>query len=209
MTATDTRTLLDAERGHLLDGLGRAAWSTPSLCAGWTLRDVTVHLLMPYELTLPALLAGLARARFRFDGFAATWATGDPRSPRELVEALRTTRDRAFRVPGAPAEAALSHLVCHAEDVLRPLGVEHRTPPEARRAVLHQLVTRRGAIAPGLLDGLALTATDTGWAQGTGDPVGGSSSALVTTLVSRTAALDELTGAGVGRLRERLAASAG
>ena len=188
----------------VLEGLDDAGWRTPSLCAGWSVRDLAVHLLMPYELSVPGFLALMVRSGFRFDRAADRWARSDRRSPAEVVSALRDTEHRTFEAgPGAPAEAPLSHLVIHAEDVYRPLGVPSPTDPENAGIALDQLTGRR-ALAPGLLDGLGFTATDTDWRHGTGLPVSGPATALLATLAGRTAALGELTGAGVAEVRTRL-----
>ena len=37
----------------LLDGLSPEQWATPSLCAGWTVRVLAGHLLMPVEMSIP------------------------------------------------------------------------------------------------------------------------------------------------------------
>ena len=37
----------------LLESLTPSQWNAPSLCAGWRVRDVVSHVLMPYELTTP------------------------------------------------------------------------------------------------------------------------------------------------------------
>jgi uncharacterized protein (TIGR03083 family) len=192
----------------VLEGLDDAGWRTPSLCTGWTVRDLVVHLLMPYELSVPRFLALMARSGFRFDRAADRWARTDDRSPADVVSALRDTEHRTFEAgPGAPAEAPLSHLVIHAEDVYRPLGVPSPTDPEDAGIALGQLIGRR-ALTPALLDGLAFTATDTDWRHGTGATVSGPATALLTTLAGRPAALDELTGDGVPEVRARLRAAA-
>ena len=193
----------------VLEGLDADGWRTPSLCAGWTVRDLVVHLLMPYELSVPRFLALMVRAGFRFDRAADRWARADRRPPADVVAALRDTEHRRFEAgPGAPAEAPLSHLVIHAQDVYRPLGIPSPTDPEDAAIALGQLTGRR-APAPGLLDGLAFAATDADWRHGTGLPVAGPATALLTTLAGRPAALDELTGEGVAQVRARLRAAAG
>jgi uncharacterized protein (TIGR03083 family) len=193
----------------VLEGLDAGQWRTPSLCAGWTVRDVVVHLLMPYELSVPRFLALMVRSGLRFDRAADRWARDDPRSPAQAVAALRDTGHRRFEAgPGAPAEAPLSHLVIHAQDVYRPLGVPSPTDPEDAAIALDQLTGRR-ALAPALLHGLAFAATDTGWRHGTGLPVTGPATALLTTLAGRPAALDDLTGDGVPEVRARLRPAAG
>ena len=197
-----------AERAGLLEtleGLTDDQWSSPSLCAGWSVRDLVVHLLMPYELSGPRFLLGMVRARFAFDRRADRWARADIRTPQQVLVGLRATEHRAFGVPGAPAEAPLSHLVIHAQDVYRPLAVPSRTDPGTAGIVLDQLITPRArrALAPGLLDGLALRATDTDWRHGEGPEVCGPAVALVTTLAGRSAALSDLAGAGLVELTSR------
>jgi uncharacterized protein (TIGR03083 family) len=210
MTDThDVAARVDAERAHLLhvlDGLDLEQWATPSLCAGWSVRDLVVHVLMPYELSTPRFLLLMLRSGFDFDRAADRWATTDTRTPAEVVAGLRATATRPFSVPGAPVEAPLSHLVIHAQDVYRPLGVPSPTAPENARIALEQLTSPRArrSIPPGILDGVALTATDTGWRHGEGAPVTGPATALLTTIAGRSAALPELAGAGVADVRARL-----
>ncbi|SDC75749.1 TIGR03083 family protein [Geodermatophilus telluris] len=191
---------------HVLDGLDEEQWDTPSLCAGWSVRDLVLHVLMPYEVSTPRFLQMMLRARFDFDRAADRWATTDTRTPAEVVAGLRETAHRTFNVPGAPVEAPLSHLVIHAQDVYRPLGVPSPTDPENARVALEQLTSPRArrSLPPGILDGLAFSATDTDWRYGKGAPVSGPATALLTTLSGRTAALPELAGAGVADVRARL-----
>jgi uncharacterized protein (TIGR03083 family) len=198
-----------AERARLvqvLDSLDEDQWRTPSLCAGWSVRDLVVHVLMPYELSAPRFLLMMLRARFDFDRAADRWATRDTRTSRELIAALRATEHGTFGVPGAPAEAPLSHLVIHAEDVYRPLGIPSPTSPENAGIALDQLMSprARGSLVPGLVDGLTFSATDTGAGYGEGPEVSGTATALLTTIAGRTAALPELTGDGVAEVRARL-----
>ncbi len=199
--------LLDIERAGLvavLEGLDDAQWNAPSLCAGWRVRDVAVHLLMPYEISVPRLALRIAAARFDFDAAASRWATADPRSPAEITRALRATAQRRYRIPGA--QPPLTHLVVHAGDVYRPLGLEHRIDPRSADAVLQEMTGPRfrGFLPAGLLDGLALRASDTGWSSGPGTVVVGSASALITSIAGRDAALDELSGEGALLLRTRV-----
>nr|WP_246279539.1 maleylpyruvate isomerase family mycothiol-dependent enzyme [Psychromicrobium silvestre] len=198
--------MIDTERAHLLEVLEKLTddqWNADSLCAGWRVRDVVVHLLMSYQLSMPRFLSKMIAAGFNFDKMADRWATGDPRSKSQILEALRLTRGARFRVPGAPPEAPLSHLVIHAEDIYRPLGINHAITPESARIVLDQLVTPQAqrSLKPGLLDGLAFSSLDCDWSYGKGAEVVGTSSALIATLAGRASAIDELTGDGVAQLR--------
>ena len=205
---TDIEALIDIERNRLLEVLGKLdsqQWNAPSLCAGWRVRDVVVHLLMPYQLSVSRFLAKMAAARFNFDTMADRWATGDTRSHAELMEALQATKEGRFNIPGAPPEAPLSHLVIHAEDIYRPLGIDHTINPRSANIVLNQMITpqARRSLKPGLLEGLAFSAHDSGWTYGNGAQVSGSASALIRTLAGRAGAADELTGDGADQIRQR------
>ncbi|HEV2758732.1 MAG TPA: maleylpyruvate isomerase N-terminal domain-containing protein, partial [Acidimicrobiales bacterium] len=43
----------------VLDGLGDLAWDTPSLCAGWRVREVVAHMTMAVRYTPPEFYAEL------------------------------------------------------------------------------------------------------------------------------------------------------
>jgi uncharacterized protein (TIGR03083 family) len=207
MTSIDD--LLAGEREDLaasLDALAELDWNSPSLCAGWRVHEVASHILMPYEQSVPRFLLSMAAARFRFDTMADRWARRDTRTPDQLAAALRATAQLPFRVPGAPSEAPLSHLVIHAGDIYRALGRPHTPAPEAAAIVLQELTAPRNrrSLVPGLLDGLRLVATDTDWTHGEGPTVTGPASALITTIAGRAAALTDLSGDGVRTLSQRL-----
>ena len=211
LTEEDVDARVATERTRLLqvlDGLDEAGWYTPSLCAGWSVRDVVVHMLMPYELSAPRFLARMLRARFSFDRMAARYATTDPRTPAEVVAGLRATADRRFAVPGAPVEAPLSHLAIHAQDVYRPLGVPSLTDPGNAHIVLEQLTTPRArrSLPDSVFDGVSYAATDTNWRHGEGPEVRGPAAALLSAIFGRSAALADLTGEGLPQVRARLTA---
>jgi uncharacterized protein (TIGR03083 family) len=200
---------VDTERARLLEtleGLTHDQWASPSLCSGWSIRDLVVHLLMPYEVSAPRFVAMMLRARFAFDRAADRWARADSRPPPQVIAGLRETEHRRFGVPGAGAAAPLSHLVIHAQDVYRPLGIPSPTDPDTAAVVLDELMTPRAqrALSPGLLDGLAFRATDADWRHGSGAEVSGPATALLTTLAGRSAALPDLAGDGVAQLTGRL-----
>jgi len=59
-----------AERRALIDdlaGLEDAQWETPSLCPGWSVHDVVVHLVATAKTTRISFMVGLVTARFDFD----------------------------------------------------------------------------------------------------------------------------------------------
>lgn len=208
MTTAEIHDLTMTERDRLVTTLGSLpdeAWAVPSLCRGWTVRDLTAHLLMPYEMSAPSLLGGLARRRFRFDEVADEWARHDSRSPGQLLTALGAIDGKRFGAPGVPQVAGLCHLVTHAADVYRPLSIDHVIEPTVAAITLDELVGRgRRSLPEGILEGRRFTATDLGWSHGAGDQVAGPAAALIPTLLGRDAALGELVGAGVPGVAELL-----
>lgn len=203
----DVRTGRERDRlVGVLEGLDETQWAVPSACAGWSVRDLVVHLLMPYELGPVGFARMLVGGRGSFDRGADRWARADRRTPAEVLAGLRATAGLRFGFPPVPPLAGLSHLVIHAEDVYRPLGVPSPADPDDARVVLAELTGPRGrrSLPTGLGDGLSFAATDTDWRLGTGPEVRGPATALLPTLVGRTSALSDLDGAGVAELRSRL-----
>jgi uncharacterized protein (TIGR03083 family) len=188
-----------------LEDLTEQQWRTASLCAGWTVRDVAAHLLMPFELGVPAFLRRMITSRLNFDRMADRWVRSDRRTGPELLRALGRTTVAGFNVPGASPAAPLSHLVIHADDVRRPLGLGGPARPEAALIVLDDLVAGPRAVKQEVLDGLRLVATDTSWSHGQGHEVAGTCSSLIGALNHRAAAANDLAGPGADVLRARLA----
>lgn len=207
-TVSTMEQLYTEERDRLvaeLRGLDDEQWATPSLCTGWSVRDLTAHLLMPYELTAAGLLRRIVPARFSFDRLADRWAQTDPRGGPELADALAATTAAGFSVPGAGELAPLAHLVTHAHDIRGPLGLPAVCGTEAATRVLDDITQGKHSVGPKILDGLRLVAPDAGWTRGeTGLVVSGSSSVLISALMGRDASVVALDGDGVEELRSRL-----
>lgn len=208
----DVYALIAAQRrevADVLDGLSAEQWNTPSLCAGWTMKDVAAHLAMPFSISVPKLLVKLAMKGFNFDKVADEWAKSEQRPPTQLAKLLRQNADNRFKPPGLGPEAPLTDIVVHGQDIRRPLGIAHRVPADTARVVLDFLVSKKaskGFTKKGVADGLRFEATDTGWTHGAGAAVSGTAEALILSLSGRKAALADLTGAGADQLRARLSA---
>lgn len=208
---TDIHTLVVAERAALaetLDALTPEQWAAPSLCAGWTTRDVIAHLVWPHEHSKLQMFSGFARSRFDLGEFNRRTATSDPRSGPELAAAWRGVLDSRWTPPGGYGSIApLTDTIVHGQDVRRPLGLSAVFLPERISLVLDFLLTKKAAMgftAKGRVDGLAFEATDIGWSGGAGAAVRGNAEAIVLALTGRAVALAELEGDGVATLRSRL-----
>ena len=206
------------ERRDILDflrSLTSNQWETPSLCAGWRIKDVAAHLLVdePVQSGMALRVVPLlARQRFSVGRVNAAWIARNRYSASaSIVESFREDSDRAVGVIGhllGPA-VALRALVIHHQDMRRPLHIERVVPPDRLLAVLDALVTWKGSVSIGSLSrasGLHLRALDLAWTHGDGPEVFGPGEAIVMALAGRGAALADLDGEGKVALADRMPA---
>ncbi|MGV0636282.1 maleylpyruvate isomerase family mycothiol-dependent enzyme [Mycolicibacillus trivialis] len=194
-----------AELAVLLRSLTPQQWQTPSLCAGWTVRDVVAHMLS-YEELSPAGFAGryirgglrLRRANtIGLDDYAG-------HGRQQLLDLLdRSIRPRGFTTAFG-GRIALTDGMIHQQDIRRPLGILRDIPAERLVPALNF-----ARIAPPLgagwrIRGLHLTATDFEWTAGRGPEVWGPGEALLLCVAGRRGVVEELEGPGQPILRERI-----
>jgi len=207
MATTNPWPLIHAEREALAADLATLTddqWATRSLCADWTVRDVLGHMTATAKMTPPAFFAGLTGAGFRFNAMnaknVAREATPSPGDG--LAEFRRHLKDTTH--PPGPTEAMLGEAVIHSADIRRPLGMSREYPVEALTRVADFFKGSNLLIgAKRRITGLALRATDTGWATGTGPEVTGPHLSLVLAMTGRSAAHVDLSGEGLATLRSR------
>jgi uncharacterized protein (TIGR03083 family) len=199
--------VIATERGALaddLEGIDEGAWNTPSLCAGWTVRDVVAHIIATAEMTPPKFVGKMAAAGFSFQKMTAKdIAANRGDSTAAQLKHLRAVRDRTTAPPG-PKVTWLGETIVHGEDARRPLGLSHAYPMEA---VVEAADFYKGSNtligAKRRIDGLTLKATDTPWTHGSGPAVEGPMLSLLLAMTGRKAPMDDLTGEGVATLRSR------
>ncbi|GIE78223.1 hypothetical protein Aph02nite_41730 [Actinoplanes philippinensis] len=191
----------------MLDSLRDDQWDQPSLCAGWTVRDVAGHLTLQQigfrELAgmlrhwrggMDATIQDAARRR------ATAW------SPEQLVTNIRDTAAlRRHNIGVTPMETLIDLLV-HGQDIAVPLGLDHPMPPEAAAAATRRVLTMRFPPPPPSVratSGVRLTATDVTWSHGEGPEARGPIAALLLVATGRLIALPRLTGPGAEILAAR------
>jgi len=209
MSDTDLMTAIAAERRDLaatLAGLGPVAWDTPSLCAGWRVREVVAHLTMPFRYSAERFGQEMAEAQGDFNEMADRAARRDARelAPAELVRVLREHETFRWEPPGGGLTGALTHDVIHGLDITVPLGTGRRVPADSVRTVLDTM-TRPGA--PGYfgtdLAGVRLVADDLDWCCGDGPPVSGQAQNLALVLCGRQLPAGQLRGESAARFTAR------
>jgi uncharacterized protein (TIGR03083 family) len=201
---TDIRVAVAGERTDLADLLARLPdedWDKPTLCAGWRVRELVAHIVMPYRLSTPRFLLGMVRARGRFDRFADRHARSEAAvlSPAELTETLRQNVDHPWKPPGGGYQGALSHDVIHGLDLTVALGIDRQVPMDRLQLILDDLNPRQLRYFGVDLTGIQLRATDLDWIHGTGEPLNGTAQDLLLVLCGRTLPPGHLTGAAAGR----------
>jgi len=203
----DTWEMIKKERASLadaLDGLAPADWDKPSLCTGWTVREVVAHMIATALMTPPRFFGKLIGTGFNFQ--ALTRKDIDQvsagRSDADLVALYRSRVDTRNAPPG-PAASWLGETIVHGEDVFRALGGYRDHPVDHVVAVADFYKGSNLLIgAKNRISGVSLRATDTDWAHGTGPEASGPILALVLAMTGRPVLYD-LTGDGVAVLRDR------
>ena len=188
----------------LVGGLSNEDLDRPSLCARWRLRDVAAHVaLTPRSPSLPRILVAALRARGDFDELNRSMGVAHAeRLGAGLAAELRAVASRRDK----PAITTVDNLVfdslVHVQDVAVPLGLEIVPPPEGAREGAGRVWSMGWPFwARRRLAGLQLSATDTEWIRGHGEPVRGPIRDLLLLLTGRTgAALPHLEGTGVRRI---------
>lgn len=198
--------VIAAERRSLADLLAAVSadeWETPSLCAGWRVRDVAAHVAMaPQVPSARTMLTEWARARGSFHRLNHDVAARHAARPTgQIVDELRQFAD-SRRLPIVTSyKNLLFDVLVHGQDIAIPLGRQRAMPLAAAHAGADRVWTMGWPFwARRRLRGFRLTASDVDWSVGEGANVRGPIEALLLLLTGRTAALSRLTGDGVQRL---------
>jgi uncharacterized protein (TIGR03083 family) len=179
---------IDNERStlaDLLESLPEAAWGQPSLCQGWSVRDVGAHLTFSHarlrDVVWPAIRTG-----GRYNAMIAYAAVRSPLTHEQIVATLRGFVGSRRRAPIVTELEPLLDILVHTQDICLPLGIEYRMPVDAAVAAADRVLSLRGPMRlwhpP---SGRRLVATDADWAYGHGPLVQAPMQAHLLTLTGR------------------------
>jgi uncharacterized protein (TIGR03083 family) len=209
MQNADVWTVIHSERKALADdlaGLSDAGWATPSLCTGWTVRDVLAHMTATAKMTPPQFVLKMLTSGFSFTKMQARDIAVEKGSSAAETLGRFTAAVQFSSHPPGPNDSWLGETLVHAEDIRRPLGIAHAYPKEAAVQVANfykgsnLLIGAKNRIA-----GLRLRATDIQWQHGAGPEVAGPIMDLVLAMTGRGAGLGALSGEGAATLQSRSA----
>lgn len=197
--ATDER----LDLADFLDTLAPEQWEAPSLCQGWSVRDVVAHLISYEELGMTDLLARRLKGVGRGGSNEVGRAEYAGRSSTELTAFLRAHARPQGLTSWFGGAIALTDGLIHHQDIRRPLDAPRRVPAE--RLLVALGFALRSPKLPSRKDtrGLRLVATDLDWSHGSGPEVSGTGEALLMVIAGRPAALSELEGDGASVLARR------
>jgi uncharacterized protein (TIGR03083 family) len=162
---------IDTQRSwlaDLLESLPDAAWTQPSLCTGWSVRDVAAHLTFA-QARVRDLIWPAVRAGFRYDTIVRDTALRSPLTHEQIVATLRGFVGSRRRVAFITDLEPLIDVLVHTQDICLPLGIDHPMPPEAAAAAADRVLSTPWPIRRWRPPrGVRLVATDTDWAYGSG-----------------------------------------
>jgi uncharacterized protein (TIGR03083 family) len=204
MPENEIKAAVAAERRSqvaMYSSLSAEDWDSPSLCAGWRVREVLAHVTMPFRYSLPRVAWEVAKARGSFDRMADRRARIDARelSTAQLWESLRDNVEHPWSPPGGGPLGALSHDVIHGLDVSTALRRDGAASVERVGMVLAGLRPRQVAFFGVDLDGVELRADDCDWSYGSGEPVHGRAQDLLLLLCGRRVPAGRLSGPAAAR----------
>ncbi|WP_150308506.1 maleylpyruvate isomerase family mycothiol-dependent enzyme [Planctomonas psychrotolerans] len=189
--STEIATILE-QVADLLDGLTPEQWESPSMCDGWTVRDVAGHIVWRIGSSTGTMLR---------TGFRAYWghhinpmkAIDDlsvkaaQASYEDLVDRIREIADDKRSSRGRVRIGELIEAVVHAYDISHALKADLALDPRATGAVAVARVVMAPTPIRAVLRARTLTATDAGWTLGSGTPLSGTASTLIMFLFGRKA----------------------
>jgi len=207
---------IDAQRvrtADLLENLTPKEWTYPSLCAGWTVRDVAAHLTLQQMSLLDTLLAALRHpgSPNRTIREAARSKAAQPTD--ELIAEIRATVGSRRNNIGLTHLETLIDIVVHGQDIAIPLSRELPVPVEVAATAATRVWSYRASrrerwkarvFRPVPYERYRFAAADTSWSVGSGPEIRGPILAILLVLTGRPAGLARLAGEGAGSLAAEL-----
>jgi uncharacterized protein (TIGR03083 family) len=178
-------------------------WRAPSLCYGWSVKDVVAHVVSYEELGALGVLKRFARGWFvRANEIGVREFAHYTRA--ELLDFLGAHLKPQGLTAGFGGMIGLIDGTVHHQDIRRALGHTRTVPTERLERILPLVPSNPRLGAGRRVKGLRLRATDVAWQHGDGPEVVGTGEALLMAMTGRRTATNDLTGPGLATLAHRL-----
>src|SRR3954453_4222589 len=189
MADSDIWPTISADRRALaahLEALEDDRWDTPSLCSGWSVRDVLAHMAATAKIGPARFFGKLVANGFSFTKLQSKdIAVNRGSAPAETLANFKAIVQSTAHPPG-PTDTWLGETIVHAEDIRRPLGLQHNYPIESAVRVANFYKGSNLVIGTKKqISGVTLRATDADWTHGDGPEVSGPIVALVLAMAGR------------------------
>jgi uncharacterized protein (TIGR03083 family) len=191
---------------RLFDGLDAAQLATPSLCAGWDVKTVGVHVVSTVVDGTRAFV-GLALRRRSMARAIDELARRRARLPAaEIAAGLHRCADHRISPPLFGPLDPLADVLVHGGDIKIPLSLPFQPDPRLAALAMDFLTGPWpfGFVPLGRLRGISLRANDVRRVWGSGAEIVGPVAALMMAVSGRTALFHLLDGPGLPRLRRRV-----
>jgi uncharacterized protein (TIGR03083 family) len=189
-----------------LAALSPEEWTQPSLCDGWTVKDVAVHMLVIPTMSKGQVFRAFAGSGFNLDKMSAKLIgrLSAAMTPEQVVTTTRQSAGSESSPPGLKPLGIFGEVLIHTTDVSEAIGrpldlpLEHYVTGLEYTKDVDPVLGAKKRIA-----GLKLHATDADWSTGDGPLVEGDAKHLLSAMTGRTASFASLTGDGVEAMRSR------
>ena len=219
LTDDEIWSAIDHQRGRvadLLESLTAEQWEHPSLCDGWTVRDVGAHLTLQ-QMTLAQAVRLVLRNPSHAVDVNRIIRESSRRQARALsteaiVAAIRATIGQRRHNPGVTHRETLIDNLVHGMDIAIPLNLHLEIPGDAAAEAAARVRSYAGTAKNRVfrdipLREFALVATDYPWSAGEGPEIRGPMKALLLLLTGRSVGLADVTGPGADAVRRQLVAA--
>ena len=189
-----------------LDTLSPEQWDERSLCADWTVKDVTAHLLVAPTMSKGQVFVAFLKAGFNLDKMSATLVDRmtATMTTEELVATTRATAGVRSAPPGLKPLGVFGEVLTHTTDVSLATGAPFELPVDHYVIGLDYFKDVKPVLGcRQRVAGLTLRTTDAEWTSGDGPLVEGPARLLLSAVTGRPAAFAGLTGDGVATMRAR------
>jgi uncharacterized protein (TIGR03083 family) len=189
-----------------LEALSTEDWNKPSLCEGWTVKDVALHMLVIPTFSKGQVFRAFAGSGFNLDKMSAKLIgkLSATMSPDQIVATTRESAGSETSPPGLKPLGVFGEVLIHTTDASAALDepldlpVEHYVTGLEYAKGVDPVLGAKKRVA-----GLKLQATDAEWTTGDGPLVQGDAKHLLSAMTGRTASFDSLTGDGVAIMKLR------